>query len=132
MSVTRTVLLVDDDKVMLTLMQRILERHGYRVVTATDGNVALALAEREAPELVILDLLMPQRSGFTVVEKLKSYPNGGPRVIMITAEESDRHQVHARSLGVDDYVRKPFDAEQLLKSVRNLCPLQEEPPAKSS
>ena len=71
MAVCKTVLLVDDDPDILSAMRTMVERKGYRVVTASDGNMGLAVAEREAPDLVVVDMMMPRKSGFLVLEKLK-------------------------------------------------------------
>lgn len=129
MAGTRTVLLVDDDADILGAMKTVLERLGYRILTASDGNLGLAVAERESPDLVVVDMMMPKKSGFLVLEKLKSRPELGPRVIMITANEGSRHRAYAEILGVDDYIRKPFDMARLVASVQKLCPLGEGPPA---
>lgn len=126
MAVQKTVLLVDDDADILSAMRTVIERKGYRVVTAPDGNLGLAVAEREAPDLVIVDMMMPRKSGFLVLEKLKSRPDGAPKVIMVTANEGSRHRAYAEILGVDDYIRKPFEMNRLLDSVQKLCPLTEE------
>ena len=125
MSATRTILLVDDDPEVLTGLGTILRARGYRVLTADDGNLGLALAEREAPDLVIVDMMMPKKSGFLVLEKVKSRPGSAPPVIMITANEGARHRAYAEQLGVDDYLCKPFDMDRLLASVQRLCPLPE-------
>jgi DNA-binding response OmpR family regulator len=127
MSVTKTILLVDDDPEVLTGLGTVLRGRGYRVLTADDGNRGLALAEREAPDLVVVDMMMPKKSGFLVLEKVKSRPGGAPPVIMITANEGARHRAYAEQLGVDDYLCKPFDTERLLASVERLCPLPEAP-----
>jgi DNA-binding response OmpR family regulator len=124
MAGTKTILLVDDDADIVRAMQTVLERKGYRVVTALDGNRGLAAAEREGPDLVVVDLMMPRQSGLLVLEKLKSRPVAGPRVIMITANENGRHRDYAERLGVDDYIRKPFAMDRLLESVQRLCPLE--------
>src|SRR5262249_28584789 len=109
---TQTILVVDDDPIVLTIMRRTLEREGYRVLTAADVNNGLALAERESPCLVFVDLMMPVRSGFQLVERLKARPNAIPHIVMITASEGERPQAHAMKLGVDDYLRKPLEADQ--------------------
>ena len=127
MAATKTVLLVDDDADIVSAMRTVLERTGYRVVTAEDGNKALAVAEQETPDLVVVDMMMPKKSGFLVLEKLKGRPGIRPAVIMITANEGTRHQAYAEILGVNDYIRKPFAMERLLESVQLLCPLVEEP-----
>jgi DNA-binding response OmpR family regulator len=123
MSAQRTILLVDDDAEILSAMRTALENAGYRILTASDGNRGLAMAERDAPDLVIVDMMMPGKSGFLLLEKLKTRHQDHPRVIMITANEGSRHRAYAESLGVDDYLRKPFALERLLESVQRLCPL---------
>ncbi len=122
MSRRKTILLVDDDAEILTAMQAAAEKKGYRVVTASDGNAGLALAEKEQPDLVVVDMMMPRKSGFLVLETLKQRPGTGPKVIMITANEGTRHQQYAEALGVDDYIRKPFALERLLESIERFCP----------
>jgi DNA-binding response OmpR family regulator len=124
MAAPRTILLVDDDADILGAMRAVLERRGYRVLTAGDGNAGLAAAEREGPDLVIVDMMMPKKSGFLVLEKLKAR-GGGPPVIMITANEGSRHKAYAEALGAADYIRKPFAMDKLLESVGRLCPLHD-------
>src|SRR5437016_489422 len=122
----KTILLVDDDHEVISALRTILERRGYRVLTAMDGNSALAVAERDAPDLVVVDMMMPKKSGFIVLEKLKARKEASPPVIMITANEGSRHRAYAEMLGVDDYLRKPFAMDRLLDSVERLCPLAKE------
>jgi len=122
----RTILLIDDDGDILNAMRTFLEDKGYRLLTACDANTGLALAEREAPDLVVVDMMMPRRSGFLVVEKLKGRKKGRPPVIMITANEGSRLRAYAETLGVDDYIRKPFDLARLFEGVQRLCPLDRE------
>jgi DNA-binding response OmpR family regulator len=128
MAAAKKILLVDDDIDILGALRTVLDRKGYRVLTATDGNQGLAVAEREQPDLVIVDMMMPKKSGFLVLEKLKSRDATKPRVIMITANEGSRHKAYAEMLGVDDYIRKPFAMDVLLESVQRLCPLIDEQP----
>jgi len=123
MAANKTVLLVDDDQEILYAMRSVMENKGYRVLTATDGNMGLNVAEREQPDLVVVDMMMPKKSGFLVLEKLKSKKKSYPKVIMITANEGGRHRAYAEMLGVDDYIRKPFAMDRLIDSVRRLCPL---------
>ena len=96
----------------LNLFRLALEAHNYEVLIARDGNQGLALIEREAPDLVILDMMMPKRSGFLVLERLKRMGEKKQRIIMITANEGARHKAYAEMLGVDDYVRKPFPMDR--------------------
>jgi DNA-binding response OmpR family regulator len=116
----KRILLVDDDREIIDSMQIALESSGYEILIARDGNQGLALADRENPDLVILDMMMPKRSGFLVLEKLRRTRPVPVRVIMITANEGNRHKAYAETLGVDDYIRKPFAMDRLLESVDRL------------
>jgi DNA-binding response OmpR family regulator len=114
------VLIVDDDGEVVESVKYALEQRGYAVLIARDGNQGLAMAEREDPDLVILDMMMPKRSGFLVLEKLRRSRPVPLRVIMITANEGSRHKAYAEMLGVDDYIRKPFAMDRLMESVDRL------------
>ena len=117
---TKRVLIVDDDNEIVESVRYALEANGYSVLIARDGNQGLAMAEREDPDLVILDMMMPKRSGFLVLEKLRRSRPVPLRVIMITANEGSRHKAYAEMLGVDDYIRKPFAMDRLMESVNRL------------
>ena len=119
-SSAKRVLLVDDDAEILESLRLALSARGYEILIARDGNQGLAMAEREDPDLVILDMMMPKRSGFLVLEKLRRTRPIPIRVIMITANEGSRHKAYAEMLGVDDYIRKPFAMDRLLESVEQL------------
>jgi DNA-binding response OmpR family regulator len=116
----RRILLVDDDPEIVESMRAVLESRGYQILVARDGNQGLVLAEGEEPDLVVLDMMMPKRSGFLVLEKLRRSRPNPMRVIMITANEGSRHKAYAEMLGVDDYIRKPFAMDRLLESVDRL------------
>ena len=116
----KRVLLVDDDIEIIESMRTVLESRGYDVLTARDGNQGLVMVETENPDLVVLDMMMPKRSGFLVLEKLRRSRPVPMRVIMITANEGSRHKAYAEMLGVDDYIRKPFAMDRLLDSVDRL------------
>jgi DNA-binding response OmpR family regulator len=116
----RKILLVDDDAEIVEAIRFALEAKGHAVLIARDGNQGLAMAEREAPDLMILDMMMPKRSGFLVLEKLRRTNPNPLRVIMITANEGSRHKAYAEMLGVDDYLRKPFAMDRLIDTVERL------------
>ncbi len=116
----KRILLVDDDAEIIESMQYALEAKGYQVLIARDGNQGLAMAETEDPDLLILDMMMPKRSGFLVLEKLRRSRPVPMRIIMITANEGSRHKAYAEMLGIDDYIRKPFAIDRLLDSVAKL------------
>jgi DNA-binding response OmpR family regulator len=117
---SKRILLVDDDAEIVESLRLALESNGYTVLIARDGNQGLALSERENPDLVILDMMMPKRSGFLVLEKMRRTRETPLRVIMITANEGSRHKAYAEMLGVDDYIRKPFPMDRLIESVQRL------------
>ena len=117
---TAKILVVDDDVEIIESVSYALESNGYKVVVARDGNQALALAECEKPHLMILDMMMPKRSGFLVLEKMRRENELPVPVIMITGNEGSRHQAYAELLGVSEYIRKPFAIEKLLEAVDRL------------
>ncbi len=117
---SKRVLIVDDDPEIVDSIRIALEAKGYAVFVARDGNQGLAMAERDDPDLVILDMMMPRRSGFLVLENLRRTRPVPLRVIMITANEGSRHKAYAEMLGVDDYIRKPFAMDRLMESVDRL------------
>jgi len=116
----KRILVVDDDYEIIDALRYALEAKGFEVMIARDGNQGLAMAEREVPDLVILDMMMPKRSGFLVLEKLRRTHAVPIRVIMITANEGSRHKAYAEMLGVDDYIRKPFAMDRLVESASRL------------
>ncbi len=120
----RTILLVDDDHEIVESMRTVLENKGYRILVARDGNSGLMVAERENPDLLVLDMMMPKKSGFLVLEKLKSRPGGLIPTIMITGNEGSRHRAYAEMLGVRDYIRKPFAMEKLVRAVDKVLGLR--------
>jgi DNA-binding response OmpR family regulator len=119
---SKRILLVDDDPEIIESLRTILEGKGHQVLVARDGNQGLALAERELPDLLILDMMMPKKSGFLVLERLKGKDAKTRKMptIMITANEGGRHRAYAEMLGVDEYIRKPFAIDKLMASVDRL------------
>ncbi len=127
----KTILVVDDDADVVTTLTSALETTGARILTASDGNTAVEVAERDQPDLIILDMMLPKRSGFLVLERIKARkPKGAkPRVIMITGNLGTRHKTYAESLGVEDYLNKPFRMDRLFSSVERLLSEPASPPA---
>ena len=122
MAPPKTILLVDDDREILRGLQTLLETRGYRVLTANDGHAGLELAVSALPDLVVVDMMMPKKSGILVLDTLKNHSVAKPKVIMMTANEGSRHRAYAEMLGVDEYLRKPFGLDHFLASVERLCP----------
>lgn len=118
----RSILVVDDDADVLTTITAALSTTGAKIFSAADGNTAVDIAEKERPDLIILDMMLPKRSGFLVLERIKARKPKGtkPHVIMITGNLGTRHKTYAESLGVDDYLNKPFRMDRLLASMERL------------
>lgn len=116
------VLVVDDDMEVLSAVQTAFKQCGANVSTANDGNKAVEMTRRLNPDLIILDMMLPRRSGFLVLEQIKPNKESGvkPFVIMMTANEGKRHELYARHLGVDAYVHKPFSMERLMEHASKL------------
>jgi DNA-binding response OmpR family regulator len=113
------ILLVDDDPGIVDVVSYSLEREGYEVETATDGNEALAAASRRRLDLVILDLMLPEVSGEEVCRRLRTAGNTVP-ILMLTAKDAVLDKVLGLELGADDYLTKPFSAAELLSRIRAL------------
>ncbi|HEX6077129.1 MAG TPA: response regulator [Micromonosporaceae bacterium] len=110
------VLVVDDDRQLLRAFRINLSARGYRVVTAADGATALAVASRHPPELVVLDLGLPDMHGVTVVEGLRGWSSAP--IIVLSARHTEADKVDALDAGADDYVTKPFGMDELLARMR--------------
>jgi DNA-binding response OmpR family regulator len=115
---TKTVLLVDDEPTLVATLKYNLEREGYRVITAADGEQALLAARAERPELIILDLMLPVMDGLEVCRILRRETS--QPILMLTARGEEVDKVVGLELGADDYVTKPFGMRELLARVRAL------------
>lgn len=113
------ILIVDDDPDVLGVVDAALKAEGARTQQCKDGNTAVHICESDHPDLVVLDMMLPKRSGFLVLERIKGLEHC-PRVIMVTANEGKRHQAYAESLGVDAYLHKPIRLERLVQLVEEL------------
>ena len=118
--VKKTVLLVDDDADILASVSYAIEQAGYNVLNANNGEDGLALAKANKPDLVILDMMMPKRSGFLVIESLREEYTEPIHIIMMTANEGNRPQSYAELLGVADYLHKPVAIDALVARVHEL------------
>jgi two-component system alkaline phosphatase synthesis response regulator PhoP len=113
-----TVLVVDDEKDIRELLQYNLEREDYRVVTCRDGAEAIKRIRASAPDLVVLDLLMPAMDGMTVLRSLRSEPSTADLpVILLTARDSEMDKLLGFEHGADDYLTKPFSPRELVARV---------------
>jgi two-component system alkaline phosphatase synthesis response regulator PhoP len=112
----KTVLVVDDQRNILDLVRLYLEKEGFGVITATDGEAALAIHARQEPDLVILDLMLPKVDGFEVCREIRR--RGDTPVVMLTARSDDVDSIVGLELGADDYVTKPFNPRALVARVK--------------
>ena len=117
---SRHILVVDDDFEIAESIRYALTSAGYEVSLARDGNEGVAVAEVKCPDLMILDMMMPKRSGLLVLERLRQHNDDPLPVIVITGNEGNRHREYAELLGVSDYLHKPFTIDRLIDSVKKL------------
>ena len=110
------ILVVDDEPHMVKLVEANLRAAGYEVVSAVDGRTALAAAERELPDLVILDIMLPGMDGYEVCRRIREY--SAVPILMLTARSSEIDLVRGFDVGADDYLEKPFSVNELLVRVR--------------
>jgi DNA-binding response OmpR family regulator len=114
--VSKKILIVDDEERLRTLLQSYLRQEGFEVVTATNGREALFVARQEQPDLIILDLMMPEMDGFSFMHAHNKEAN--TPVIILTAKPDEQEKVLGLELGADDYVTKPFSLRELSARVR--------------
>lgn len=119
-----SVVIVDDDADIAEAMQTALTAEGATATTVGNGNDAVTMITEQKPQVVVLDMMLPGRSGFLVLEKIKGEADS-PIVIMLTANEGRRHQAYAQSLGVDKYLIKPAPLDHLIDSCRELLDARE-------
>src|ERR1700724_2241906 len=133
MADSKTILIVDDDQELTDGLRLVLEKQGYRILLARDGQQGKQMVYQHHPDLVILDMMMPRMGGYPVLEHFRGKTDAPP-IVMITANEGSRHKAYAEYLGVVDYIRKPFAMERLLEAVQRGLnpkpPVQQPPPAK--
>lgn len=115
----RRILIVDDDPDIRDSVEFAFRSEGAQTLTCGDGNSAVRLALEEKPDAVILDMMLPGRSGFLVIEKIKGYEDS-PVVVMITANEGKRHKEFAQGLGADLYLQKPMSLPHLVEETAAL------------
>ena len=114
----QTILIVDDEKRLVSLVQSYLAQEGYRAVAAYNGKEALAVAEKENPDLIILDIMMPEMNGYEFMRA--HHAEKDTPIIMLTAKVEDDDKIIGLELGADDYVAKPFKPRELMARVRNV------------
>jgi len=126
----KRILVVDDEPGIQATLRARLEASGFEVLLASDGEAGLQRAREEKPDLILLDLMLPKRDGYSVCRLLK-FDNRFQHIpiIMLTARAQERDRVLGEKTGADAYITKPFDAPHLLETIRRLLDSGENPPA---
>ena len=113
----KTVLIVEDEKGIVDILRFNLEKEGYAVLTAYDGETGLALAQEKNPDIILLDVMLPKMNGFDVCRILRENGSSVP-VIILTAREEETDKVLGLEIGADDYITKPFSMRELMARVK--------------
>lgn len=115
-----TILVADDEPALLRLMEFVLAKQGHTLITATNGEEALAEARRQRPDLIVLDIMMPRMDGYQVAEAIRADDDlKGTPIIMLSAKAQDEDIARGLEAGVDQYVTKPFSPDELTALVTN-------------
>ena len=123
---SRRVLIVDDEPNIVTSLEFLMRGDDYEVRVARNGEEALQLAESFRPDIVVLDVMMPRRSGFEVCQKIRENPVlGDVKIVMLTAKGRDVEKEKGLDLGANAYITKPFSTKELMNTVRGLLPRSE-------
>jgi DNA-binding response OmpR family regulator len=117
--VAKTILIVEDEEAVRELEKFILEQQGYDVMEARDGLEGLAKAEFKRPDLILLDLMMPDVSGGRMYDEMKEHPTTSGTPIVVVTGKPDAHEMFDDEIGPDDVIMKPFEAETLLARIRH-------------
>ena len=115
------ILVVDDDRDIVRLVRSYLEKAGYQVLTAYDGETALKILKAEKPQLLVLDLMLPDKDGWDVARQVRSDPQiAATPIIMLTARVEDTDKIVGLEIGADDYITQPFNPREVVARVRAL------------
>ena len=118
-----TILVVEDSPTTRRMTVNVLEDAGYRVVTATDGEEAISVAQTEKPDAVVLDIILPKKNGYQVCRQLKQDPDRSVPVLMVTAKDQAKDRVWGHRQGADAYLSKPVNEKELVECVEALLGL---------
>ncbi|NMG73383.1 response regulator transcription factor [Aromatoleum diolicum] len=117
----KKILIADDEQNIVISLEFLMKREGYEVLIANDGEEAVQRIRAEVPDLVLLDVMMPKKSGFEVCQEVKSNPDlQSVRILMLTAKGRDTEVAKGLALGADAYMTKPFSTKELVERVRSM------------
>lgn len=123
---TKKILIADDEQNIVISLEFLMKREGFQVSLAADGEQALAAIRRDMPDLVLLDVMMPLKSGFEVCQEVKADPAlRGVQVLMLTAKGRDAEVAKGLAMGADGYMTKPFSTRDLVAKVKTLLGLDQ-------
>ncbi|MFZ1325651.1 MAG: response regulator [Candidatus Contendobacter sp.] len=115
------ILVVDDEPNIVLSLEFLMKQAGFQVRTASDGEAALAAVAVEAPDMVLLDVMMPRKTGYEVCQAIRANPDWkAVRIIMLTAKGREVEREKGLALGADDYITKPFSTQEVVERVREL------------
>src|ERR687892_2006132 len=118
---TRKILIADDEPNIVTALEFLLQRNGYEVLIARNGDAALKLVEEQQPDLVLLDVMMPVKSGYEVCQRMRERADWRHiKIVMLTAKGRDVEMNKGLSLGADLYITKPFSTQELVAKINGL------------
>jgi DNA-binding response OmpR family regulator len=117
----KKILIVDDEPNIVISLEFLMKKEGFEVAVASDGDEALALVASFDPDMLLLDVMMPKKSGFEVCEALRADPQrAGLKIVMLTAKGRDTEMVKGLAIGADAYVTKPFSTKELVDKVKEM------------
>ncbi|MDZ4255767.1 MAG: response regulator [Sulfuritalea sp.] len=118
---SQRILIVDDEPNIVVSLEYLMKKEGFQIAVATDGESALRTAAEFLPDLVLLDVMMPKKSGFEVCEAMRADPQlGAVKIIMLTAKGRETEIVKGMALGADAYITKPFSTKELVLKIKSL------------
>jgi len=121
---TKKILIADDEVNIVISLEFLMKREGFEVVIASDGEEAIAKIREEKPDLVLLDVMMPRKTGFEVCQEVRSNPElQDLKILMLTAKGRDTEVAKGMALGADEYMTKPFSTHELVERVKGLLGL---------
>ena len=118
-----TVLIIEDEKKILTFVSKILKKHDYKVLCADTGKEGLSLIGSQCPDIILLDLGLPDLDGCSIIQEVRAWSS--IPIIVISARSAEKEKVAALDLGADDYITKPFGTSELLARIRASLPVRQ-------
>ena len=117
----KKILIVDDEPNIVISLEFLMKKEGFEVAVANDGDEALAMVASFNPDMLLLDVMMPKKSGFEVCEALRADPErAGLKIVMLTAKGRDTEMAKGLAIGADAYVTKPFSTKELVDKVKEM------------